>query len=112
LREIISGYGVVSDTTAYHFKAVVSITPLARVTSKPKHNHGQQKTRLVNLTGLYHQVKPLLLHATTVVFGNKEVCSASERITIKSCSGITGHKDITIDIGRYGEAKCRSSSNS
>ena len=48
------GYGVVSDTTAYHFKAVVCITSLALATSKPKHNHGQQKTRLIHLTGLCH----------------------------------------------------------
>jgi hypothetical protein len=31
------GYGVVSDTTAYHFKAVVCITSLALATSKPKY---------------------------------------------------------------------------
>ena len=50
------------------------------------------------------QLSGVLLDATTVVFGDKEVVGSSERITVKATSGRTSHIHITIGICCYGDA--------
>ena len=53
----------------------------------------------------------VLLDATAVVLGHKEVGSSSERITVEATSGSTSHIHITIGICCYGVARSKSSSN-
>jgi len=53
----------------------------------------------------------LLLDATAVVFGDKEVLSSSERIEVEATSGFTSHIHITFGICCYREAISILSSN-
>ena len=57
------------------------------------------------------QLSGVLLDATTVVLGHKEVVGSSERIAVEATIGITGHIHITTGICCYGQAPSLFSSN-